>query len=83
MAVVIIQLDTDGEAVWFQELARKLGHNVEMGFGDNAHARLSYSHSLEVQINENERVDFYAKSPFKIRDLERFNKILRGKNPKK
>ena len=33
MAIVTIRLDTDGEAVWFMELARKLGHKVEVDFG--------------------------------------------------
>jgi hypothetical protein len=35
MAIVTIRLDTDGEAVWFMELARKLGHEVEVDFGNN------------------------------------------------
>lgn len=35
MAVVTFRVDTDGEPVWLMELAHKLGHKVEVDFGNN------------------------------------------------
>jgi hypothetical protein len=82
VAKIIVTTDTDSEAVWFSELCKKLGSKVEVGFGNNASAHLSWSHSLEMQIDP-KIAESFANSPFQNTDLARLCKKIKGKNSKK